>query len=106
MLKFVVVLYRRADLGLAEFRNYFRTVHGPMAEQIPGLRGYVQNVAIDDPHRAPPEWDAVVELCFDDRNAMEAAWASPQGEAATADLERFADLSRTSWSVVEERRIR
>jgi hypothetical protein len=33
---------------------------------------------------------------------MEAAWASPEGEAASADLEAFADLSRSSWSIVEE----
>jgi uncharacterized protein (TIGR02118 family) len=45
----------------------------------------------------------VVELYFDNREAMEAAWASPEGQAATADLDRFADLSRTAWSVVEER---
>jgi hypothetical protein len=52
--------------------------------------------------RKPPAWDAVVELYWENREAMEAAWASPEGEAATADLEAFADLSRSSWSIVEE----
>jgi hypothetical protein len=33
---------------------------------------------------------------------MEAAWASPQGAASDADLELFADLTRVTWSVVEE----
>jgi hypothetical protein len=33
---------------------------------------------------------------------MEAAWASPQGAASDADLPAFADLSRTTWSVVDE----
>ena len=36
------------------------------------------------------------------RSAMEAAWATPQGAASDADLPAFADLSRTTWSVVEE----
>jgi hypothetical protein len=33
---------------------------------------------------------------------MEAAWASPQGKASDADLPLFVDLTRTTWSVVEE----
>ncbi len=33
---------------------------------------------------------------------MEAAWASPEGKAATGDLEAFVNLSRTTWSIVEE----
>ena len=33
---------------------------------------------------------------------MEAAWAGPQGARSDADLPAFADLSRTTWSVVEE----
>jgi hypothetical protein len=33
---------------------------------------------------------------------MEAAWAMPEGAASDADLPKFADLSRTTWSVVEE----
>ncbi len=33
---------------------------------------------------------------------MEAAWASPQGAASDADLRVFADLTSTTWSVVEE----
>ena len=33
-----------------------------------------------------PGWDAIVELYFDDRDSMEAAWASPQGAASDADL--------------------
>ncbi len=33
---------------------------------------------------------------------MEAAWNSPQGKASDADLPASADLSRTTWSIVEE----
>ena len=102
MLKFFVVLVRRKGLGEVEFRRYFRDVHGPLAEALPGLRRYVQNVVAEDPKRRRPGWDGVAELWFDDRAAMEAAWDSPEGAAATADLDSFADLERTTWSVVEE----
>ena len=102
MLKFIVVLYRRSDLSVEEFQNYLKDVHGPMAEQLPGLRRYLHNYVTPDPNRKHPGWDAIVELYFDDWASMETAWRSPEGEAATADLEAFADLTRTTWSVVEE----
>lgn len=103
MLKFMVVVYKRPDLSDEQFRRHFEQVHGPLATNLPGLRRYIQNYcSYDDARRKPPGWDAIVELYFDDFEAMEAAWDSPQGKASDADLPLFADLSRTTWSVVEE----
>jgi uncharacterized protein (TIGR02118 family) len=68
---------------------------------MPGLRRYVQNLVEPEPGRDPP-WDAVVELWFDDRAAMEAAWRSGAGQRATADNARCLDLGRTAWAIVEE----
>lgn len=102
MLKFMVVISKRADLSTEEFEKYLRDVHGPIAKKLPGLRKYVQNFAREDPTRERPPWDAIVELYFDDRASMEAAWASSAGAASDADLPAFVDLSRTTWSVVEE----
>jgi uncharacterized protein (TIGR02118 family) len=106
MLKFVVVLYKRPDMNHKSFRDYFRNVHGPLAEKIPGLRKYIQNYVVADPTRHPPGWQGIAELYFDDFQAMQAAWATPEGEAATNDLKAFVELPRTTWSVVEEVRIR
>lgn len=103
MLKFMVVVRRRSDWTHEDFRDYFVRVHGPLAVKIPGLRRYKQNFLVLDPKRQPPAWDCIVELCFDDNDAMEAAWATPEGEAATADLEVLADMERTTWSTVDER---
>jgi uncharacterized protein (TIGR02118 family) len=102
MLKFMVVVCKRPDMSGEEFRRYLRDVHGPLAKKLPGLKRYVQNFVAPDAKRKPPAWDAVIELYFEDRVSMEAAWASPEGAASDADLPAFADLSRTSWSVVEE----
>lgn len=102
MLKFMVVLFRRADLSADQFRRHLEDVHAPLAKALPGLKKYRQNYAVASPKRRHPGWDAIVELYFDSRDAMEAAWTSPQGEASDSDLQRFADLSRTTWSVVEE----
>jgi uncharacterized protein (TIGR02118 family) len=106
MLKFMVVLYRRPDLSVERFKDHLRSVHGPLARKLPGLRRYVQNHVVNDVKREHPGWDAIVELYFDDRAAMEAAWASPEGAASDADLPAFADLSRSTWSVVEEATVR
>ena len=102
MVKFMVVLYRREDLSVEEFAANLRQVHGPMAERIPGLRRYVQNHVASDPGRRHPGWDAVVELYWEDRASMEAAWRSPEGKAATQHLEEFVDLSRSTWTIVDE----
>jgi uncharacterized protein (TIGR02118 family) len=103
MLKFVVVVRRRSDWTHEEFRDYFIRVHEQLAVKIPGLRCYKQNFPAHDPKRQSPAWDCVVELYFDNKDAMEIAWATPEGEAATADLEVFADLKQTTWSIVDER---
>lgn len=103
MLKFIVVLHRNPEWTAEQFRGYFIEVHQPLAQKIPGLRRYKQNFVLPDMKRERPPWDCVVELYFDDREAMEAAWVTPEGRAATADLGVFADLSRTAWSMVEER---
>ena len=102
MLKMVVVLRRKPDWTHEKFRDYFVRVHGPLAQKIPGLRRYEQNFPAPDAKRKPPEWDAVIELYFDSKDAMEVAWETPEGRAATADVEVMADLSRSSWSVVDE----
>jgi len=102
MLKFMVVLFRRPDLTADAFRRHLETVHASLAKALPGLKKYRQNYAVASPKRKPPGWDAIVELYFESQEAMEAAWASPQGAASDADLQLFADLSQTTWSVAEE----
>lgn len=102
MVKFIVVLFRRPDVSAERFHAVLREEHGAMAERIPGLRRYVQNHVVDDPGRSPPGWNAVVELYWDDRAAMESAWTTPEGQAATRHLAEFVDLSRSRWSIVQE----
>lgn len=102
MLKFMVVIYRKPELTPAEFRRHLEQVHASLVKNLPGIRKYSQNYPCPDPKRKAPDWDAIVEVYFDSYSAMEAAWAAPQGAASDADLPAFADLTRTTWSVVEE----
>ena len=102
MCKLIVVLYRRQDFTRERFLEYLRDVHGAMADRLPDLVAYRQNHVVEDTTRRDPGWDAVIELCWDSRDTMENAWRTPEGQAATADLAVFADLDRTSWSIVDE----
>lgn len=102
MLKFMVVIYRRPELTPLGFRRHLKQVPGPLVRKFRGRRKYTQNFVCADAKRKSPGWDAIVELYFDNRAAMEAAWASPQGAASDADLAAFAELTRTTWSAVED----
>jgi len=102
MVKFIVVLYRRPDLAPEQFQATMRGEHGRLAELIPGLKRYVQNHVVSDPKRKHPGCDAVVELYWDDWLTMETAWSSSEGQRATDHLREFVDLTRSTWSVVEE----
>src|SRR5260370_18833170 len=102
MVEFMVVLYRREDLSAQEFAANLRQIHGPLAERLPGLRRYVQNHVAADPGRKHPGWDAVVELYWEDRASMEAAWRSPEGAAATHHLEEFVDVAKSTCAVVDD----
>ena len=102
MIKFMVVIYRKPELTFEQFRAHLENVHAPFVRNLPGVRKYLQNYVSPDPKRKRPEWDAIVEVYFDSWEAMEAAWATPHGSASDADLPLFADLTRTTWSVVEE----
>lgn len=101
VLKFAIVLSKRADFSEEKFQQFFREVHRPLALKIPGLLRHVVNFPAADETRKHPQWDAIVELYFEGREAMEAGWCSPEGIAATKDLREFADLQRSSWSIVE-----
>ena len=102
MWKMIVVLHRRPDFTRERFLSYLRDVHGPLADRLPGLVGYRQNHVVADATRRDPGWDAVVEFWWETRDAMESAWRTPEGQAATNDLDLFADVGRTSWSIVDE----
>ena len=81
---------KRPDLSGEAFRDYWLRVHAPLAAAIPGMRGYRINIAGDPGQLLPAPYDGSAEIWFDDRAAMRAGLASPEGEVAGADTARFA----------------
>ncbi|RBY94434.1 EthD family reductase [Blastococcus sp. TBT05-19] len=73
----------------AAFDAHYRDVHAPLAKQLPGLVRFTTGHASPmDPSQPAPY--LVAELDFDSEAAMGAAFASPEGQAAAADVPGFA----------------
>ena len=83
MLKVMSLMKRREDMSLEDFRNWATIEHPPLAKELPGLRGYRMNVAVQENPDAP--YDAVSEMWFDDDAARAAAFATDAGKAAGGD---------------------
>jgi uncharacterized protein (TIGR02118 family) len=67
------------------FERHYTEVHAPLAASIPGVRKVVLTRTSDSLGDAPSALHRITELWFDDRAAMEAAEASPEGQATIAD---------------------
>jgi len=102
MIKYVTVLFRKAGISREEFSSYWKNIHAPILQQIPGLMGYVQNHALPDPEANEPPYDGFGELYFDSLEAMQVGLVSPEGEATLADIPNFCDTQRLVRVFVDE----
>lgn len=74
----------------AAFDAYYFNTHVPIAKKIPGLRRYTLNKGpVATPAGASGIYMVAI-LEFDDLAAVQSAFASPEGQAAAADLANFA----------------
>jgi len=106
MVKIVYCITKKPGLSDAEFRRYWKQVHGPIAARIPSVRRYVQSHAIPRGNEIrPADYDGVAELWFDDIDALLAAAVSTEAMAAIEDEKNFIDHSRTAFFVAEEHQI-
>jgi uncharacterized protein (TIGR02118 family) len=83
-----------------EFERHYRQVHVPLTRALPGLRRYtlgrgVRMVRGDDPYHL------VAELEWDDMAALQAAFASPEGRAAAADMATVTALALVRSMIYE-----
>lgn len=84
----LLVLYK-TPTDPAAFDVYYLESHIPKAKQIPGLRHYeITRGAIGTP-AGPSDVHLVATLSFDSVEAIQAAFASPEGQATAADLANF-----------------
>jgi uncharacterized protein (TIGR02118 family) len=86
MVRFLVLYNTPEDP--AEFDRYYREVHIPLAQKLPGLRRYT--ISRDAAPIRGQFYYMVAELDFDDRAALRAAFESAEGQAAAQDVPKFA----------------
>ena len=98
--KRMAALYRRPGLESEAFARYWQDVHGPVAQALPGLTGYVQARAVA-PVPGIARFDGVALLWFASREAADRAFASPAGRLAQADNARFLDVERLAATYVD-----
>ena len=85
----LVVIYGKPPDPTA-FDAYYFGRHVPLAKTIPGLRSYTVSRGPVATPAGPAEAHLVATLEFDDMAAIQAAFASPEGQAAAADVRSFA----------------
>ncbi len=101
MVKLIGTAYKRDDFTTEEFFRYWREVHAPITAKAPGIRGYVVSEVLRKYEGGELEADAFVELWWDDEEALDRAMASPEEQAAWADVANYAKLSGTFWVAKE-----
>ena len=88
MHKLVVLYPPPADCE--HFRKHYVEVHLPLAARLPGLRASRHAFEISAPDGGPAPWFCIFEADFDDRDALDDALASPEGQAVAADVPNYA----------------
>ena len=86
----LIVIYKTPKDAEA-FNKYYCETHIPLAKKIPGLAAF----DVSKGQVVSPGEDSGVHLVatlqFADMAALQAGFASPEGQAAAADVQNFAD---------------
>jgi len=85
----VLVMYKTPK-DTAAFDKHYSEIHIPLAKKIPGLRKYEVSKGTVGTPGGPSGFHLIATLHFDDLAAMQAAFASAEGQAAATDVQKFA----------------
>jgi len=96
MFKAVILLKRREDSSVQEFRSWWIGEHAPLARQLPGVKRICFNVVESE----EALYDGISELWFETEKDFEAAYQSDIGKTVAADS--MAHVSRRDRMFVKE----
>jgi uncharacterized protein (TIGR02118 family) len=71
------------------FERHYVETHAPLVQAMPGVRAYEFGRALTNFDGSAPDAFWVMSLTFDDEAALHAAFASPAGQEAAADMPNF-----------------
>ncbi|TQL40422.1 uncharacterized protein (TIGR02118 family) [Homoserinimonas aerilata] len=72
------------------FRHYYMSTHVPIAQRMRGLLRWTLNWVDESDDDAHESIFLIVDLVARDRQSMDSILASPEGQAASADVKNFA----------------
>jgi uncharacterized protein (TIGR02118 family) len=84
----LIAIYRMPE-DVAAFEAHYADVHTPLTEKMPGLRKITVNEVYGSPAGAS-DLHLIVEMLFDNKEALTSSMSSPEGRAAGKDLMGFA----------------
>jgi uncharacterized protein (TIGR02118 family) len=102
MVKVVFFCKKKPGMDSDDFRRHWIETQGSLAAKIPGMRKYVQHHIVATLDGSQPAWDGYAEVWFDDQEALERGFATPEADAATADMPNFLDPDGVETFIVEE----
>ena len=109
MVKFTILLKRRADMTHADFVSHHRTVHAALFMSIGAVRAHVRRyvqqhaLPVELPGLPPAKYDGITELWFDDVAGIAAVFTDAEYmERIRPDEARFLDLHGCDFLVSEE----
>lgn len=85
----LLVLYGHPKDPVA-FDRYYREAHIPIARRMKGLKKWSIGKVEGTPDGSPPPYYYIADLYMESRAEFEELLASPEGQAAVADVPKFA----------------
>jgi uncharacterized protein (TIGR02118 family) len=100
-------LRKRSDISMERFQDEWFNMHSVLVKRLPGLLGYRQNLVVDrrkdrlNDSELDPEIgiDGVVELWFENADAIDHAFRSPRGNTTMMHAQEF--ISEISTYMVD-----
>lgn len=85
----LLVLYGHPE-DPAAFDKYYHEAHIPIAKRMRGLKKWTIGKVLGTPNGQPSPYYYVAELYMESREEFETLLASPEGQAAVADVPNYA----------------
>ncbi len=112
MIKFTILLRKRADMTRDEFVSYHKNNHAVLFKSLPEVQQYVRKyiqghtLPVELPGLPPPAYDGTTELWFDNVEDIAKVFTAPRYlELIWPDEEKFLNLHGCGFLVCTENEV-
>lgn len=72
------------------FEDHYLNTHTPLVQAIPGLQRFDRARVVATPDGSDPAYYRIADLWFESMEQLQSGLGSPEGQAASQDLQNFA----------------